>query len=167
MVFPAGTRITAVRMEKLVSRGNRTTAPSTSASTTEVGVLRLDGIAVKGGYLYVVTTSNLWFQTTDATGIPRAFLRYATGTNPTATTASAEMDAVQFKLGSTTASEVMGLQGEYAPTNDTMLSVLLTYNRAAGAGTISMQAGSYNPTPPIRMYVVNMGPDPGDNGIDI
>jgi hypothetical protein len=161
----SGSKLTGPRVQKIVGRGNRITNATAVASTTEQGILRLDGMSVKGGYLYWILVPNVWVSTTDITGIVRFFLHK--DASAAATTSSPQIDCTQMKLGAIATSEVLGVQGEYIPSIDETISVLLSYNRAAGAGTVTAQAGTNNPVPPMRMYVVNMGLDPGDTGVDL
>jgi hypothetical protein len=167
VVFIAGQRLDASDLnqavQKIVGRGSRPTNATAVSSTTEQAVLRVDSMSVKSGYLYQIF-AKCWITVTNAADVPRTFLHLNNA--GAATTSSTQIDCTQTKPG-LAADVSMIAQGEYVPAADETISVLLSYNRAAGAGTVTMLGGTNNPIPPIRLYIICMGPDVGDTGVDL
>jgi hypothetical protein len=115
----------------------RRTTNSTAAAT-EQSVLRLDNVSVLLGRVYWIGTGPLGLDTTVAS---------ATGAMVNASFAES-VDCGAF----------------YVPSADEVLSILLTTSRSTGTGNISLAASA---TAPIDLYVVDMGTDPGDTGVDL
>lgn len=146
----------------MIARGNRTT--SKTFSGTEVGVIRLDSVAVLANRAYLIMTSSLDVQVATAgdTGLVR--IRFTTD-GSSATTSSTLMFEADVNANSTFVpanSAVMNVV--YIPGSDLNLSVLLCLNRSGGAGNVTMNGSA---TKPIEIYVIDMGPAPADTGVDI
>ena len=149
----------------VIARGLRTT--TSTATTTEVGVLRIDNIPVFDGRLYRVSlaTSALWNSTVAADLMEGRFY-YGFG----ATSTLAVIGTNVFGILSIAARSASGAQfsdsvSAFLPSPGTgVLSVLLTVLRTAGAGSVSITSSA---TYPIHMLVEDVGPDPGDTGVDI
>lgn len=130
-------------------------------SGTEVGVLRLDSISCRAGYRYMIMTSNLRLNVTSGeTG--KANLRYSTsGSAGTSDTVLITLESNANSAFSPNQSHVMCCS--IAPGTVT-LSVLLTVARAGGSNNVTMTGSA---TQPIELYVIMVGPDPGDTGVDV
>ena len=143
------------------ARGNRTTSSTTT--TTEVGVLRLDDIPTYAGRTYKIWTTPLALDTTVANDVAAASVRYTTdGSTPT--TSSTQLASSQSALTNATSANTAPISVDYSPSADGLLSVLLTVSRVSGTGNISILATS---TVPINLVVEDIGMDPGDSGTDI
>lgn len=151
----------AERENSIVAWGRRTTDSSTT--TSEVGVLRLDSIALEGGYQYRFWTSSLSLDTSVTNDEVGAQLRYST--SGTATTSSTIMPGSDARERLTDANfpESENIVAIYTPSTDETMSVLLTVRRVAGTGNamIAANAGS------IDLVVERIGPAVSDTGTDI
>lgn len=167
MAFAAGEVVTADKLnratEKCIARGRRITASSTTTSI--VGVLRLDGMAFRGGYLYGVFTNGLALDSDVNNDIIRAEVRYTTD-GSSAGTGSSPLPgaAIQQRQTDAAQSENACLAGLYAPGSDETVSMLLVVRRISGSGNARIFADASNST---DMWIVNLGEDPGDTGVDV
>ncbi len=150
--------------QRIVARGRRITNSSTT--TTEIGVLRLDDIPLKGGRLYWVGTNSVGVDTGNTGDTARLNLRYTTdGSTPS--TSSTVLTMGQAKPVDIAVAESIHVDALYAPGSDETFSVLLSVQRAAGSGAaVGVTAGTGQPGP-IDLYIVDLGEDPGDTGTDI
>lgn len=151
----------------VIARGLRIT--SSSGTTTEVGVLRIDDIPIFEGRLYrVAMATSCIYNSTVANDLMEGRFYYSitgaavVGTNlfGTLSIETRTASGAQYTDGT------MALLPSPVATGDGTgtLSVLFAILRTAGAGTISMPASvNY----PIHMVVEDMGVDPGDTGVDI
>lgn len=172
MPFFAGQKVRASELNDLIdkdsplplgilARGNRTTSSSTT--TTEIGVLRLDDIPIYTGRTYRIWTSPLRMDTSVANDVARAIIRITTdGSTPT--TSSAQICAAQTILPDIASGQSVEISMDYSPAADELLSVLLSVSRQSGTGNISIVGGTGIP---IDLMVEDIGLDPGDTGVDI
>lgn len=144
---------------KLVARARRTTGSSTT--TTEVGVLQIDGVPVQAGRVYLIETNAVGVDTTVANDGGRLQIRVATG-GATATTSSTVLDLAQQVIPNIAHSEHFPCGAMYPAASDDVLSVLLTVARSSGTGSLSVVA---DPTFPVDLLVWDAGVDPGDTGM--
>lgn len=158
--FYTGAAWQTVSAQGVIKRGNRSTNSSTT--TTEVGVLRVDGTTLVPGRLYEIYTGPLRFFSSVTGDIVSAALRYrldgaSAGTGDTtlvnapdkAHTANLDQGASQTLRAQLTVGSI------------STLSVLLTVGRVAGTGNVAILGG------PIDLFIEDMGIDPGDTGVDI
>lgn len=139
---------------------------NSTGTTTEVGVLRLDSIAVKSGRAYRIATSNLVHDSTLSNEVVQAKLRLATG-GGAATTASTVIGNVRPTRLVSTAEEPItgGINCIYQPGADTTVSVLLTVARfTALGGTVNLIGAA---TTPIEITIEDIGAAVADTGVDI
>ena len=172
MTFFSGQRARAADMNDLIdkdsvlplgiiARGNRVTSSSTT--TTEVAVLRLDDIPVYAGRTYRIWTTPLRLDTSVANDVARVNLRHTTdGSTPD--TSSTLLTNSQSTLTDATNANSASIEIDYSPAADQLLSVVLTVSRQSGTGNISIVAAS---TVPINLVVEDIGLDPGDTGTDL
>jgi hypothetical protein len=147
--------------KKIVARGRRLSNSTTT--TSEVGVLRLDDIEVLGDHIYEISTSSLLLGTSVANDIVLARLRYTTdGSTPS--TSSTLLTQAGERIEVTANGAYTQVVGTYAPASDETLSVLLSVTRTSGSGSVGINYGS---AVPIELYVIDLGEDPGDTGVDI
>lgn len=168
MAVNAGQKLTAATYNTdvlggtVIKRGARTTNSSTT--TTEVGVLRVDGAATKAGRLYAVTTNVVGVDTSVANDGGRLNLHYATG-GSAATTSSTVLDLAQQLIPNAAHSEHFSASATYAPGgSDQTLSVLLCVARSTGSGSVGVLA---DPTFPCELLIWDVGEDPGNTGVAI
>lgn len=162
----AGQRLTAAVIAAgfpngVVARGRRTT-PTGNVTTTETGVLRLDGIPVKAGRGYEITTSDMNMDTSVSNDLATARIRINTA--GTAITSSTQIVQMRNTIDDATNSNVIPLQCYYFPTSDATLSVLLTVQRVAGTGNIIIFCSG---TEILDLVVRDMGIAPADSGVVI
>lgn len=159
----AGDRLFAADPPRIVARGRRTTT-SAIATTTEIGVLRLDNIPVFDSKAYAITTSSINIDTSVANDIGDARIRVAQNPTPgtVATTASTQIGHVRNTIDDAAASNVIPANAFYFPTADGYLSVLLSLFRQAGTGNIIIFCSA---TELLDLVVWEMGLDPGDTGV--
>ena len=145
----------------IIARGNRTTSSTTT--TTEVGVLRLDDIPIYTGRTYRIWTTPLQLDTSVANDVIRANLRITTdGSTPS--TSSTVLTWAQSRADDATNPYTHVISVDYSPAADELLSILLTVARTSGTGNVSILAAS---TAPINLVVEDIGTDPTDTGTDI
>lgn len=165
MTLRAGSRALAsdvvVASRKLVARGQRLSNSTTT--TTEVGVMRIDDVPITGGHVYEISTSSLLLGTSVANDFVVARLRYTTdGSTPS--TSSTLLTQAGARIEVTASGDYAMVRGVYAPSTDETLSVLLSVARASGTGSVGINYGS---VVPIEVYVIDLGEDPGDTGVDL
>jgi hypothetical protein len=146
-----------------IIRRTQRTSDSSGATTTELGVLQLESVAVKSGRAYWIGCSTLSVSggAGDVVGVR---IRYTTD-GSTATIASTVLKYQQTTIRTGTPDEPLAVGVWYFPVADQNLSVLLTVARIAGsAGSALIQGAS---DVPIQMVVEDRGVDPGDTGISL
>lgn len=141
-------------------RGRRIT--STVASGAETGVLRIDNIPIKAGWLYWAGSGPVLLDVSAAGDHCKLELRYATG-GAVATTASTSLTQAQIDIADAANGDSVSV-GAFLPVQvaDTFLSLILTHDVTTGAGTVFAFASA---TVPIDLFVTCCGPDPGDDGV--
>lgn len=146
----------------VVGRGRRESNSSTT-TTVEIGVLRLDSIPTVIGQLYTVELSPVVFNSTVANDLIEAHLRFSTA--GAATTASATLGSVvenSYSAGG--AQKTKGGTFQYVATVTGSLSVLLSFARTGGTGTCSIVGSAAYP---IELAVRVAGTDASDTGVDL
>lgn len=152
-------RITTLEKLGVRAWGNRPTA--SAGTTTEVGVVRLDGIAITAGRMYRIYTGPLALYS-NATGDTVAG-NIRTSTAGAASTSSPLLGRpLSFNATGTSTSfpESRPLTQVYTATVTGTLSVLLTVSRTQGTGSASIQSGC-------DLWVEDISSAVGDTGIDI
>lgn len=147
---------------QILSYHKRTSSKTFLAAGAELGVARLNSIALLGGYRYTICTSNLTISTVSGeTG--KASLRYSTsGTAGTSDTILGSVEAntnTAFRPVQTPA-----MAFTYSPGANVTFSVVLTILRSGGSGNVTMNGASDQP---IELWIVANGPDTGDTGVDL
>lgn len=146
----------------IVYQSNRSTTKVTAGASVEVGVTRLDGMALQGGRGYVIYTSPLRFQdpTIGTVDHWKAQLRWAGG-GAAATTSSTSLNQVEGGQSNDSQGQCIGYLN---PTVDDTVSVVLTLVRTTG-GTdgISLLADVAG----IWLTVEDIGVAVPDTGIDL
>lgn len=164
VTFASGQRLPAARLNALpkgvVMRAQRTTSSSTT--TTEVGVLRLDGVPIVAGRSYRIWTSPLAVHSSAANDVVRARLRVST--SGTATTSSTQLAITQDIVPNTAHPPAPSISSRYDPTSSGTLSVLLTVGRQTGTGNVDILSGSGLE---IELVVEDVGLAVSDTGVDI
>lgn len=166
--FTAGEPITAATLnlatEKIVARGRRVTASTTT--TTEQSVMRIDDAQLYAGYLYRVVLNETGIDSSVANDVIRAIIRYTTdGSTPT--TASTTLTIGQELQVNASQQATISCSAFYAPgASDVQFSALLTVARTTGTGSVGMLAGGGAPGP-IDFYIENMGLDVGDTATEL
>lgn len=168
MAFAASEIVTADKLiratEKCIARGRRLTTSSASTGAA-VAVERLDGIQLRGGYLYEVRTNGLALDSSVNADIIRAEIRYTTdGSSADAADAVLPGAAIQQGQANNAQSENAPVIGFYAPGSDEILSIVLCVRRIVGTGNATIFADANNS---MDLLVVNLGEDPGDTGVDL
>lgn len=143
---------------KLVGRGRRETDSSTT--TTETGVLRIDGLALKSGRHYRVSTTPMQINSSVLNDVVTVRFRYTTD-GSTATTSSTQLGQITADHN-ISAGKGAPLQGEVTPGSDQTVSLLLTVGRTSGSGNALIEG---NAIYPICIWVDDHGPDSGNVGI--
>lgn len=155
----AGDITYAADLGGVVARGRRTSATG-NVTTVETGVLRLDGISVKAGRAYRISTSNLNLDTSVSNDIAAAILRIST--SGAATTGSTQICQMRNTIDDAANSNVMPLSAFYYPAAAATLSVLLSIVRVSGTGNIILFASTVEI---LDLVVTDEGTDPGNTGV--
>jgi hypothetical protein len=145
---------------KLVARARRETDGTTT--TTEIGVLRIDGMALKSGRHYVVLTSDIVISSSVNNDVITGRFRYTTD-GTTATTSSTQLAQLNG-IFNFAAGAGMVITTEINPASDQTVSLLLSVGRTAGTGNVKFLG---NAVYPICIWVYDMGVDTGDVGVDL
>jgi hypothetical protein len=145
----------------VVARGRRETS-ATTAGAVERGVLRLDGVDLKGGIFYTVELNTVEVAVTSG---ETAIMHARLSTSGAATLASASIGYAQSNANAAfVPRQGPTLVAEYAPSSDVTVSVLLTLGKSGGVNNAVMAGSSAQP---ICLYVKAWGVDPGDSGVDV
>lgn len=135
----------------LVGYGRKDTNSSTT-TTSDLGLIRIDNIAMKQGHLYAIYTGTIQIAGTVSGDSVILRTRYnASGIATTGTTIG--MAADQFAV---TGSPVIGLSsiwGAWVAPSDSNMSVLLCLLRRTGTGSVSLDVGTYV----AELFVQDMG----------
>lgn len=157
----SGDVISAADLPVAIARGRRTTATG-NITTTETGVLRLDGIPVFSGRLYRISTSNINMDTSVPNDI--GVCRIRVSTSGAATTSSTQIANIRQTIDDASKSNIVPLNTFYVPSADGTLSVLLSAVRDSGTGNLVVFCSG---TDILDMVVTDEGEDPGDTGVVI
>jgi hypothetical protein len=142
----------------IIARGNRVS--SSTATTTEVGVLRLPVGTLAAGVTYKICSSSMLIACTAGATVG-AYLRYTTdGSSPT--TGSTAM--IQAQVDIAVSYQSLSLAVLYTPASAVNLTLLLTCARVSGSGNASIIGASATP---IDLWVEVSAKDVGDTGVDI
>lgn len=144
----------------LVAIHTRTTTSTTVASSTEVGLIRMDNIAVRAGYAYEVVMNRV-AMTPSVTGLV-GFARIRVAQGATATTASTPIGYLRMAQATSTSQTNTGAMiGVFNATADSTLSVLVTLALVAGAGTVQLHSSAAEAS---TLHVKLIGPSVADYG---
>lgn len=158
--FAAGEILTATNLSRrgIAKYGRRNTTSSNSASTTAVGVLRLDTISVVSGRSYVINISCHPNSTVTTDNIDIT-VRGSTAGN--ATTASPVLTSGEFFINQIGAPVVWRFV--YIAGSTATLSILLCVARFTGTGNCNLYADGTRNT---ELWIEDMG-IATDTGVDI
>lgn len=146
----------------LIARAYRTT--SSTATTTEIGVLQLRVGTLVPGALYRIQTGITDFYSTVANDVVRCRFRYTTdGTDATVASTILPGTDMQHRLTGGGVDEQYVMMTDYIAGVGQNLSIILTVGRSAGSGNIQILSSA---TAPIYYTVMCMATDPGDTGVD-
>lgn len=140
----------------IVAWGNRPTASPTTVA--EIGVLRIDNVALLANRAYRISTSPVFLLSTVTNDIVASAIRASTA--GVATTASAQvgialqLKADSFQPPSGTIAEI------YRTTTAVTASFLLTVTRSNGSGNVNTFGA-------IDMWIEDMGPTVANSGVSI
>jgi hypothetical protein len=148
-------------IRKRIARADRTTTSSTTTSEGEV--LRIDGIPLKSGRTYQLHTSSLLVQSTVANDSVVAKIRISTTGTATIAASTDLGEGIRRCTGASVLEETHA-KVSYSPASDETLSLLLTVVRGAGTGSVSIY-GAANAH--IELYCDDMGTDPGNTGVSL
>ncbi|MEU5950521.1 hypothetical protein ABZ793_33970 [Micromonospora sp. NPDC047465] len=162
-------RLSPARLNALpkgvISRGQRSTTSAFTSGSTELPILRLDGVPVVAGRLYHVRVVNVHIDgSTASTDMARGYLRYSTAGS--ATTASTQLAAASLPVPDTGGiASGTDIHGEFVAAATGTLSVLFTIARVTGLNANFRTVGGtgFN----LELTVIDAGLDPGDTGIDL
>lgn len=146
-------------IRKLVAYGERTS--STTSTTTEAAVLRLDGVKLKAGHRYKIWSTPLWGDTVSA-NLVGAQVRYSTTDTADASSTVLPGSRSDLRQADSSFPETFTIQTTYAPgASDQELSLALCCIAVTGAAAI-LEGSS---TKVIALVVEDMGSDTGNVGI--
>jgi len=153
-------------VQKIIKRGRRVTTSSASTSTTDIGVLRVSSITVLEGDLVAVQSSPLGLDSSVTNDEVRARVRYRLdGVDAGVTDTILPGSKVQTRQTDANVPEHKTIFATLPIAADGTLSVLLCVARLAGTGNATIFADGTEDI--IELCVWNMGPDPGDSGVDV
>lgn len=140
----------------------RITGKTFLAAGAELGVVRLNSVALLGGYRYKVMSSPLCISTVSGeTG--KSNLRYST--SGTAGTTDTILGCVESNTNTAFRPvQTPTLCLTYTPGANVTFSCILTILRSGGSGNVTMNGASDQP---IELWIEAAGPDTGDTGVDL
>lgn len=142
---------------RVIARHVRTSTKATAGGGVEIGYMRLDGVALTSGHLYRIVARNLRWDSTVATDHCKFNIRINTA--GTATTSST---AVARSEGDPDLCTVPAIEYYRVPASNETASILLSFLRTSGTGTVTIQADDSG----VVLLVEDLGNDPGDSGVD-
>lgn len=148
----------------VLGRWRRTT--SSTATTTVVGVIRVDNIAVTANRAYTVRTGGLVPSSSVVNDDVEIHVRFKTGGTAAATTdAVLPGSALRGRYGGGTNGLIAGINALYVPAATTTLSILLCVSRSGGTGSVSIfsDTGAY----PIDLWLEDAAVAPALAGVNI
>lgn len=135
---------------------------SKTFSGTEIGAVRLNSVALLGGYRYKIMTSPLVISAVSGeTG--RVYVRYST--SGTAGTSDTILGAVEANVNTAfrpVQTPVVCMT--YAPGSNVTFSCILSVSRSGGSGNATLNGTTDQP---IEFWIEAAGPDTGDTGVDL
>lgn len=149
----------------LIAKHIRTATALSGIGSTETGFVRLDGIAVRSGYTYEITAARCILTTSATTTTGLARMRGST--SGSATTSSTQLDGAEARPAvavDTSNVPEQPMIGYWSAGADGTLSVIVTIQRAAGAGTVGLYSAS---TTGVPFTVKEIGLTPTDGGTDL
>ena len=154
------------KTRKRVARARRTTDSTSTNSTTEVGVLRLDDIPLKQGRNYSIKWQATWDTTTATAEGMRALLRYTVdGSTPTTASTVLAGSGGEFKITDAAVFTTVDCETDYTPAADELFSCLLTIRHVTGTVATILEADTS--VFHTQIWIDDVGDDPGDTGTDI
>jgi hypothetical protein len=152
---------TELGIRKIIKRGRRITPSSTT--TTIVGVMRLDNVALKAGREYTIRVTGLHLDSTVAADALRAEIRFD-ATGAAATTASNQLqDSIVYgRIVTANSGETKPCEAEVTPGADATYSFILCVARIAGAGNARLFAGANDS---IHMKIYDCGTAVSDTAV--
>lgn len=147
---------------QIIARGARSTQ-STATDATEIGVVRVDNVAMYPGRAYVILVGNIQLGSTVANDV--VLVRVRIDLAGTATTASAELGALRERVQLTGFRPILPLVTKYYhPAGDPVgvASLLLTVARATGTGDVHVAPTA---TQTIEITVLDVGDAPPNTGV--
>lgn len=153
------------RPRGIIASGIRATA--SSSTTSEIGVLRLDGIVVLANRKLAIVTTPLGLYSNVASDVVAAKVRVnfiaAPAAGAAATTASPQVGQPMQQVSNATSTsfpEGRSMIQYYTPPSDGTLSVLITVGRIAGTGNAAIQQ-------PFELTVDDRGIAPSNTGVSL
>jgi hypothetical protein len=148
------------KLGQVIARADRITTSTSAASTTDVGVLRLDDVPVSSGRAYQIRyrcnpNSSI------STDIIGSQLRYTTDGSTPAVSSTVLAGSTSLSPDGT---GTITQETTYTPGSNLNLSLLLCVNRTAGTGNCNLFADGARAT---SIWIVDGGVDPGDSGTDV
>lgn len=168
MQFLTGDRPTAQQLTDattlgVLARWSRST-PS-SATTSIIGVMRIDGIPVTAGVAYPIHTAGLVGASTVVNDDVEIHIRVRTGGAAATTTDPVVAGAMsRMRFASGIGSPIIPISALYVPASTTTISLLLCVTRAGGTGSVTTYADSTYVT---TMWVQGAGVAPALSGVNI
>lgn len=155
--------ITLLNRLGIKDRASRST--DSTATATEIGVLRLDDVPILAGRIYAIQTTPLGLDSTSTNDEIIAQFRFTTdGSTPTTASTVLPGGRVQVRQTDSNVPEHKTIYTTYTPAANETLSLLLTVARLAGAGNVRISPDTSGLT---AFTVVDLGVDPGNHGTSI
>lgn len=154
------------KVRKRIARGRRVTDSTSTNSTTEVSVLRMDDIPLKAGENYSIKYQGTWDTTTATAEGMRAVIRYTIdGSTPTTSSTVLPGSGAEVKLTDAGVFTTFHSETDYTPSTDETFSCLVTIRHVTGtvATILEADASVFH----TQIWIDCMGDDPGDTGTDL
>jgi hypothetical protein len=148
----------------IIAWGYRTTASTVNGTATDIGVIRLDNVAVVSGRSYSIRTNSLNPLSTVGTDNVRCQVRYRTDGTPAGITDTALPGGQGYSAGNGGNWPTLTFDIQYIPSGNQTLSLLLCVARQAGSGSVNLFADGTRVT---ELKVMDCGIDVGNTAVNL
>lgn len=148
----------------IIGWAQRITNSTTNSTSTDIGVMRLDNVAVVSGRSYSIRSNSLNPNSTVGTDTVRIQVRYRTDGTAAGITDALLPGGQAFTFGTASGFVTATFDIQYIPTGNQTLSLLLCVARSNGTGAVSLFADGVRVT---EIKIFDCGVDIGNTGVNL
>ncbi len=147
----------------IIGWARRITTSSTNSTSTDIGVLRLDNVAVVSGRSYSIRSNSLNVASTVNNDVVRVSVRYRTD-GVAAGITDTFLPGGQGYVNIIASGGTITFDIQYVPSGNQTLSLLLCIARSSGTGATTLFCDSVRVT---EIKVLDAGVDVGNTGVNL